>query len=121
MNKTKGHLRKYIAFFACAMLAMIALHEQNATAASPPDIKIAVVYPLSGALSRNGNLTLQGVKAAMGWVNDNGGIKSLGGAKSVPVVADSASTVELSGILMGEKEVMLVLNNKWGMKLWFPY
>ncbi len=63
-------------------------------AAAVPDIKIAVVYPLSGALSRNGNLTLQGAKAAMGWVNDNGGIKSLGGAKLVPVVADSGSTVE---------------------------
>jgi branched-chain amino acid transport system substrate-binding protein len=30
----------------------------------------------------------------MGWVNDNGGIKSLGGAKLVPIVADSGSTVE---------------------------
>lgn len=63
-------------------------------AASAPDVKIAVVYPLSGAFSRNGNLTLQGVKAAMGWVNDNGGIKSLGGAKLVPVIADCGSTVE---------------------------
>jgi branched-chain amino acid transport system substrate-binding protein len=62
--------------------------------AAPPDIKIACVYPLSGAFSRNGNLTLQGAKAAMGWVNDNGGIKSLGGAKLVPVVGDCASTVE---------------------------
>jgi len=66
----------------------------RAFAASVPDIKIAVVYPLSGALSRNGNLTAQGAKAAMGWVNDNGGIKSLGGARLVPVVADSGSTVE---------------------------
>ncbi|MFH1480724.1 MAG: hypothetical protein ABIG67_05620 [Pseudomonadota bacterium] len=41
-------------------------------------IKIALVYPLSGALARNGNLTVQGIKAAMGWVNDTGGIKSLG-------------------------------------------
>lgn len=62
--------------------------------AAVPDVKIAVVYPLSGAFSRNGNLTLQGVKAAMGWVNDNGGIKSLGGAKLVPVIADSGSAVE---------------------------
>jgi branched-chain amino acid transport system substrate-binding protein len=66
----------------------------TANAEPAKDIKIAVVYPLSGALSRNGNLTLQGVKAAMQWVNDNGGIKSLGGAKLVPVVADSGSTVE---------------------------
>lgn len=62
--------------------------------AAVPDIKIACVYPLSGAFSRNGNLKLQGVKAAMEWVNDRGGIKSLGGAKMVPVVADCASTVE---------------------------
>jgi branched-chain amino acid transport system substrate-binding protein len=66
----------------------------NSYAESVPDIKIAVVYPLSGALSRNGNLTVQGVKAAMQWVNDNGGIKSLGGAKLIPVIADSGSTVE---------------------------
>jgi len=62
--------------------------------AAVPDIKIACVYPLSGAFSRNGNLKFQGVKAAMGWVNDRGGIKSLGGAKLVPVIADCASTVE---------------------------
>jgi len=66
----------------------------KAIAASVSDIKIAVVYPMSGALSRNGNLTVQGVKAAMGWVNDNGGIKSLGGAKLIPIIADSGSTVE---------------------------
>jgi branched-chain amino acid transport system substrate-binding protein len=65
-----------------------------AMAADVPPIKIAVVYPLSGTLSRNGNLMVQGVKAAVGWVNDNGGIKSLGGAKLTPVVADSGSTVE---------------------------
>lgn len=62
--------------------------------AAVPDIKIGLVYPLSGAVSRNGNLCVQGDKAAMGWVNDNGGIKSLGGAKLVPVVADGGSTVE---------------------------
>jgi branched-chain amino acid transport system substrate-binding protein len=67
---------------------------ESTMAADVPDIKIAVVYPLSGALSRNGNLMVQGIKASMGWVNDNGGIKSLGGAKLVPVVADSGSTVE---------------------------
>ncbi|MFH1349394.1 MAG: ABC transporter substrate-binding protein [Pseudomonadota bacterium] len=57
-------------------------------------VKVAVVYPLSGALARNGNLTVQSVKAAMGWVNDTGGIKSLGGAKMVPVIVDGGSSVE---------------------------
>lgn len=93
MKKSKTYLNLMV-LFACLVLGIILLLEQEVTAASVPDIKIAVVYPLSGALSRNGNLTLQGVKAAMGWVNDNGGIKSLGGAKLVPVVADSGSSVE---------------------------
>jgi branched-chain amino acid transport system substrate-binding protein len=66
----------------------------NRAGAAAKEIKIAVVYPLSGALARNGNLMVQGAKAAIGWVNDNGGIKSLGGAKLVPVVADTGSTVE---------------------------
>ncbi len=65
-----------------------------APSAAVPDIKIAVVDSLSGTLSRNGHLMVQGTKAAMGWVNDNGGIKSLGGAKLVPVVGDCGSAVE---------------------------
>ena len=62
--------------------------------AAPKDIKIGVIYPLSGAPARNGNLMIQGIKAAIGWVNDNGGIKSLGGAKLVPVIADTGPSVE---------------------------
>ena len=69
-------------------------YENKVALTAAPDIKIATVFPLSGAFSRNGNLSLQGAKAAMGWVNDNGGIKSLGGAKLVPVVGDCGSTVE---------------------------
>ncbi len=66
----------------------------KAAAASVPDIKIAVAFPLSGALSHNGNHEVQSIKAAIGWVNDNGGIKSLGGAKLSAVVADTGSSVE---------------------------
>jgi len=68
--------------------------QEARAASSAPDIKIGVAYPLSGPYSRNGNLMVQGAKAAIGWVNDNGGIKSLGGAKLVPVIVDTGSTVE---------------------------
>jgi branched-chain amino acid transport system substrate-binding protein len=68
--------------------------EAEAASSTSAPIKIGVAYPLSGAYSRNGNLMVQGVKAAIGWVNDNGGIKSLGGAKLAPVVVDTGSTVE---------------------------
>jgi branched-chain amino acid transport system substrate-binding protein len=95
MSQRRGrHLDGATSVFCAMLLCVQIVAVESVMAASVPDVKIAVVYPLSGALSRNGNLTLQGVKAAMGWVNDNGGIKSLGGAKMVPVVADSGSTVE---------------------------
>ncbi len=82
------------AVLLCVIVLGGFLPTSESTAADVPDIKIAVAYPLSGPLSRSGNLTVQGAKAAMGWVNDNGGIKSLGGAKLVPVVGDTGSTVE---------------------------
>ena len=87
-------LNCHILILSLIVIASMFCINQESIAGSSHDIKIAVVYPMSGALSRNGNLTVQGVKAAMGWVNDNGGIKSLGGAKLVPVIADSGSTVE---------------------------
>jgi branched-chain amino acid transport system substrate-binding protein len=79
-----------------AVLGGYVLTTEEATAQSKTvnEIKVAVVYPLSGPFSRNGNLTVQGTKAAMSWVNDNGGIKSLGGAKLVPIIADTGATVE---------------------------
>ncbi len=64
------------------------------------EVKIACVFPMSGPYSRNGNLFMQSTKAAIGWVNDNGGIKSLGGAKLVPVFGDAGGTVEGSATAM---------------------
>jgi branched-chain amino acid transport system substrate-binding protein len=58
------------------------------------EVKIACVFPMSGAFSRNGNVFMQSTKAAIGWVNDNGGIKSLGGAKLVGVFGDAGSSSE---------------------------
>ncbi len=83
-----------------ALLCVCMCGEGAAAPASDKEIKIALVYPLSGALSRSGNLAVQGIKAAMNWVNENGGIKSLGGAKLVPVIVDSGSTVEGAGNAM---------------------
>ncbi len=84
--------------------------------AAPKDIKIGAIYPLSGAPARNGNLMIQGIKAALGWVNDNGGIKSLGGAKLVPVIADTGATVE--GVASATERVcrdpdILVVMGSW--------
>ena len=96
MRGKTGHLGFWILVFIGVIAIVCGFFEipSNRVGAAVKEIKIAVVYPLSGALARNGNLMVQGAKAAIGWVNDNGGIKSLGGAKLVPVVADTGSTVE---------------------------
>ena len=95
MVKVKTNQR---AIFSCVLLCALALgffgSAVEAVAADPKPVKIAVVYPMSGALARNGNLCVQGAKAAIKWVNDQGGIKSLGGAKLEAVVADTGSSVE---------------------------
>ena len=89
-------IRSIVAIVGMALiLTAYPMDPQQAFAADEvKEVKVGVVFPLSGAPARNGNLMVQGIKAAMGWVNDNGGIKSLGGAKLVPVVADTGVTVE---------------------------
>ncbi|MDY9921162.1 MAG: ABC transporter substrate-binding protein [Synergistota bacterium] len=53
------------------------------------EIKVGVVYPRTGALARLGETTIQGILLAIDDVNKAGGIKSMGGAKLVPVVVDA--------------------------------
>ena len=90
------------------------IHTPNAMAA-PKNIKVGVIFPQSGAPARNGKLMVQGIKAAMGWVNDNGGIKSLGGAKLVPVIVDTGVTVEgvanATERVVGDPEIRMVLGS----------
>ena len=94
MNKNKLFWRLFGVVLCAFVVISLGQMINVPSAQAAKDIKVACVYPLSGAFSRNGNLTVQGIKAMMGWVNSQGGIKSLGGAKLVPVVGDCASTVE---------------------------
>jgi branched-chain amino acid transport system substrate-binding protein len=95
----------------------LTLKNQDATAAEVPPVKVAVVDALSGAYSRNGNLAVQSTKAMMKWVNDRGGIKSLGGAKLVPVIGDCKSTVEGAASAMeriARDPEILIAQATWG-------
>ncbi len=80
------------------------------TAPAVKQVNIAVFMPLSGAQSVYGNDILQAVKFAVEEINEQGGIKSLGGAKinlitvditsdatqAVSIVSDALSRYELS-------------------------
>lgn len=54
-------------------------------------IKIGVLHPISGALSYSGTQSRAGALMAIDELNAAGGIKSLGGAKIEPLLADAQS------------------------------
>ena len=60
--------------------------------AQSASIKIGVLQPVTGALAFDGALGKLGADAAFKQINDNGGIKALGGAKLEMVFGDARST-----------------------------
>ena len=67
-------------------------------------VKVGVLLPLSGSTSYYGNVQLQGIQLCADYVNANGGIKSMNGAKIELDVQDSASDPE-TGVSAFEKLV----------------
>lgn len=57
-------------------------------------VKIGIVLPLTGSSAEMGKLAKNGIELAINTINAQGGIKSLKGAKIVPVYADSAGKPE---------------------------
>jgi len=66
------------------------------------DVNIGVIYPTSGVIAMTGRTMTRGVELACEEVNQAGGIKSLGGAKLVPIFADSEGKPEV-GMAAAEK------------------
>lgn len=58
------------------------------------DVKVALIAPLSGPWARQGQLMRMGADMAIDEINQSGGIKALGGAKLVLVVADAGDSTE---------------------------
>ncbi|MDR3588848.1 MAG: ABC transporter substrate-binding protein [Negativicutes bacterium] len=65
-----------------------------AASADSKEVKIGIVLPLTGSSAEMGKLAKNGIELAINTINANGGIKSLGGAKIVPIYADSAGKPE---------------------------
>lgn len=74
------------AAFAAAVASPAYLRAQTAS------IKIGVLQPVTGPLAQDGAQGKLGADAAFKFINDNGGIKSLGGAKLEMVFGDARST-----------------------------
>jgi len=65
-----------------------------AAEAQTKEVKIALIAPLSGPWARQGQLMRMGADMAIDEINQSGGIKALGGAKMVLVVADAGDSTE---------------------------
>lgn len=63
-------------------------------AQAPAEIKVALIAPLSGPWARSGELMKQGGDLAIKHINEQGGIKALGGAKMKLVVLDAGDNPE---------------------------
>lgn len=70
----------------------VALQDQNTSTPPGGTIKIGAPYPLTGTWAENGRNSLRGMEIAAKEINENGGIKALGGAHLQIVSADTGST-----------------------------
>ncbi|ETW95167.1 MAG: hypothetical protein ETSY1_31720, partial [Candidatus Entotheonella factor] len=79
-----------------ALLALIvfASFYSPAPALAADEVKIAIIVPLSGRWARQGELYKAGSEMAVDEINEQGGIKALGGAKLVLVPADAGDSVQ---------------------------
>ena len=104
MKKLQERHLLTLLFAFCLTLTIISA---PAIAQSQQQIKIGLVLPFTGPVAPIGKSCLQGVQFAVDEINDNGGIKSLGGAKFSIVKGDTEGKPEIG---MAEVERMSAEN-----------
>jgi len=78
---------------ALMLAALVGLGAAPARAETK-EVRVALIAPLSGPWARQGQLMRMGAEMAIDEINQNGGVKALGGAKMVLVVADAGDSTE---------------------------
>jgi len=79
---------------ALRMLGLALLLVPLASIAEAKDIEVGLIAPLSGPWARQGEIMTLAAKLAVSTINEQGGIKSMGGAKLKLVVFDAGESVE---------------------------
>ncbi|MFT3961274.1 ABC transporter substrate-binding protein [Propionivibrio sp.] len=84
-----------------------------AAAAEAREVRVGVLLPLTGSSAETGKISKNGIELAINTINAQGGIKSLGGARLVPVYADSAGkpetgVTEIERLIVKDKVNVLV-------------
>jgi branched-chain amino acid transport system substrate-binding protein len=75
-------------------VAAAALASRGVRAQTPPEVKIAMLVPLSGPWARQGILEQMGARMAIDDINGAGGIKSMSGAKLKLIEYDTQDNAE---------------------------
>ena len=75
--------------FALIILVVFFLSGTGILFAADKEVKIALIYPATGPLAHQSEISIQGHELAAALINSQGGIKSLGGAKIKYVYADT--------------------------------
>ncbi|HEY7758758.1 MAG TPA: ABC transporter substrate-binding protein [Burkholderiales bacterium] len=81
----------------CAAGPMVALALAvfaGVAGAQPPDVEVGLIAPMSGPWARQGQVMKMAADLAIDTINQQGGIKSLGGAKLKLAVFDVGDSVE---------------------------
>jgi len=87
---------------------LAALPIRDAAAAAAKEVNIGVLYPTSGSQARFGQMCVNATRLAVEDVNNAGGIKSLGGAKLNPILADIQSD---AGVTRNQAERLMATGN----------
>jgi branched-chain amino acid transport system substrate-binding protein len=75
-------------------VATVVLASRGVRAQTTPEVKIAMLVPLSGPWARQGILEQMGARMAVDDINSAGGIKSMGGAKLKLIEYDTQDSSE---------------------------
>ena len=85
-----------VTILVLVMICLLAFISTPPRAAAQQEIKIGLVYCVSGPLASIGRLMMNGHEFAVEEINAKGGIKSLGGAKIKLVIGDTESKPEVA-------------------------
>ena len=85
---------------------------RNKLHAEPKEVKIGMIAPVTGTAARWGQSSYKGFQLAAEMINEQGGIKSMGGAKIKIIVADTESKPDIAGIqaekLTADKDILVL-------------
>lgn len=83
-------MKKLFTLFLAAVMALCLF----GGAMAEETVKIGLIFPITGPNADQGVFNVDGGKLLADWINENGGVKSLGGAKIELVVYDNMSDTE---------------------------